>query len=59
MSRNLELMLAAASQEEDNNNSIVALEKAGAELRAAIDALNSAKQELSPLEKVIFTKTCH
>lgn len=43
---NIDLMLAAASQEEDNNNSIVALEKAGSELHAAIDALNSAKKEL-------------
>lgn len=40
-------MLAAASQEEENNNSIVALEKAGSELRAAIDALNSAKLKRS------------
>lgn len=46
MPRNIDLMLAAASQEEENNNSIVALEKAGSELHAAIDALNSAKKEL-------------
>lgn len=43
---NIDVMLAAASKEEENKDSIVALEKAAEELRAANIALESTKSEL-------------